>query len=80
MQKQIKNILQTNDIEAHLNVKSKPLTELELQQDYDYYMAQKTAEKMLSAGLISLSEFNKLSKINRDIFSPMLVEIMPGIT
>ena len=30
-------------------------------------------------GLISLDEFNKLTQINRDTFSPFLVEIMPEI-
>ncbi len=60
--------------------KSKSISPIELQQDYNYFMAQKTADFMLSAGLISLVEFNKLTQINRDTFSPFLVEIMPKIT
>ena len=60
--------------------KSKSIFPTELHQDYNYFMAQKTADLMLSAGLISLVEFNKLTQINRDTFSPFLVEIMPKIT
>lgn len=52
---------------------------IELQQDYHYYLAQKAADELLANGLISLSEFNKLTQINRDTFSPYLVEIMPKI-
>ena len=61
-------------------MKAKALTDTELQQDYDYFMAQEVANLMLSARLIYLSEFNKLKQINRDTFSPMFVEIMPQIT
>lgn len=60
--------------------KSKSISPIEPQQDYNYFMAQKTAGFMLSAGLIFLVEFNKLTQINRDTFSPFLVEIMPKIT
>ena len=60
--------------------KSKSIFPTELQQDYNYFMAQKTAALMLSDELISLVEFNKLTQINRDTFSPFLVEIMPKIT
>ena len=37
------------------------------------------AIRMLELGLISLSEFNKLSLKNRETFSPFWVEIMPEI-
>lgn len=52
----------------------------ELQKDYHYYLAQKAADELFANGLISLSEFNKLTRINRDTFSPDLVEIMPKIS
>lgn len=75
-----KPILQTTDIAAHLNIKPARISDTELISDYNYYKAQEIANKMLSTGLISLAEFNKLTQINRDTFSPMLVEIMPKIT
>ena len=71
-----KSILHEANITDHLNLASRSITQEELQRDYNYYRAQKTAETMLELGLISLSEFNKLTQINRDTFSPFLAEIM----
>lgn len=78
MQKETKAVLQATDIASHL--KAVPILSIEIQQDYDYFMAQRASKALLSAGLISLVEFNKLTQINRDTFSPILAEIMPKIT
>ena len=78
MQKETKAVLQAKDIASHL--KAVPISSIEIQQDYDYFMAQRDSEALLSAGLISLVEFNKLTQLNRNTFSPMLAEIMPKIT
>ena len=40
---------------------------------------QSDIQKLLALGLVSLSEFNKLTEINRKTFSPFWVEIMPKI-
>lgn len=66
-------------IATHINLAPKPISQDEIDRDVNYYMAQKTAYVMLELGLISLSEFNKLTQINRDTFSPFLAEIMPEI-
>ena len=50
--------------------------ELRLQCDYNYFLAQKAAERLLCEKLISQAEFNKLTRLNRDTFSPDLVELM----
>ena len=78
MQEETKTVLQATDIASHL--KAVPISSVEIQQDYDYFMAQEASEALLSAGLISLVEFNKLTQINRDTFSPLFAEIMPKIT
>ena len=78
MQKETKTVLQATDIASHL--KAVPISSAEIQQDYDYFIAQEACKSLLSAGLISLVEFNKLTQLNRDAFSPMLAEIMPKIT
>ena len=57
----------------------KPIQQTDIEQDYNFFQAQKVAENMLELGLISLSEFNKLSLKNRETFSPFWVEIMPEI-
>lgn len=58
----------------------KTFTTEELEQEYDYYMAQKLLEKMLDIGLISANEFNRITEKNRQTFSPFLSEIMPKMT
>mgnify|MGYP006876272228 FL=1 len=51
----------------------------EVQRDYDYVMAQKAAELLLENKPISLSEFDKLTELNRKTFYPYLAELMPKI-
>ena len=51
----------------------------EVQRNYDFFMAQKAAELLLKNKLISLSEFDKLTELNRKTFYPYLVELMPKI-
>lgn len=51
----------------------------DIQNDFDYYMAQRIAEKLKSEGLITVDEFNKLTALNRSTFLPMNVEILPKI-
>lgn len=58
----------------------KTFTTEELEQEFEYYMAQKLLEKMLDTGLISSDEFNRITEKNRQTFSPFLSEIMPKIT
>ena len=48
----------------------------QLQRDVDYFRAQHMAKAALDAGLISLSQFDKLTALNRESFSPFLAEIM----
>ena len=57
----------------------KPIRQTDIEQDYNFFQEQKIAKNMLELGLISLSEFNKLTEINRKTFSPFWVEIMPKI-
>ncbi|MGI6752693.1 MAG: SHOCT domain-containing protein [Eubacteriales bacterium] len=48
----------------------------QLQHEVDYVRAQQILTTMLDCGLISLSEFNKITDLNRKTFSPLLAEIM----
>lgn len=61
------------------NVQSGYFTQERIQGDLDYCRAQTIAKKMLDDGLISVAEFNKLTAINRETFSPLFAEIMPKI-
>ena len=78
MQKETKAVLRATDIAS--NLKSVPISSIEIQQNYDYFMAKRASEALLSTELISLVEFNKLTQLNRNTFSPMFVEITPRIT
>lgn len=53
------------------------MTEEQMRKDYYYYLAQKIIKLMLEKGLITDDEFNRIMKLNRQSFSPNLVEIMP---
>lgn len=53
------------------------MTNSQMQKEADYYIAQKLLKQLLSAGLISLDEFDKITELNRKKFSPVLAKIMP---
>ena len=59
------------------NVKSGYFTHERIQGDLNYIRAQGITKKMLDDGLISVAEFNKLTAINRETFSPLFTEIIP---
>ena len=42
-----------------------------------YFMAQKITEKMLEKGLISFDEYDKLTALNRQTFSPLYADLLP---
>ena len=65
--------------EPDIQAVSKQITQEEIQRDFDYYMAQRIAEKLKSDGLITVDEFNKLTALNRRTILPMNVEILPKI-
>lgn len=60
-----------------ISVQSGYFTQERIQGDLDYKMAQQIAKSMLDSGLISSTEFNKLSDINLETFSPLFAEIYP---
>ena len=47
------------------NAVAHEITQEELQQEYDYYRAQKVLETMFMFGMISVDEFHKISAYNR---------------
>lgn len=64
------------DIESINEINKTNITNEQLKRDYHYYIAQKILKSMLEKGLISADEFNKITRKNREIFSPYLAEIM----
>lgn len=68
------NITGTN---PEINYEKKPFSQEQLQCEVDYVRAQLMLDSMLKNGLISLSEFNKITLLNRQSFTPALASIMP---
>jgi hypothetical protein len=61
-----------------VNLDRKPVSQEQLRREVDYVRAQQILGAMLNKGLISLSEFDKITAMNRESFSPMLAGIMPS--
>ena len=64
-------------ITPEINYEKKPIWQEQLQCEVDYVRAQQILDSMFQNGLISLSEFNKITLLNRQSFSPALASIMP---
>ena len=54
----------------------RPVPQEQMQREVDYVRAQQILTAMMNCGLISLSEFNMITALNRKTFSPILAEIM----
>ena len=55
-----------------------PVPQEQLRREVDYVRAQQILKAMLDKRIISLSEFDKITALNRESFSPMLGGIMPS--
>ena len=45
--------------------------------EVNYHRAQKIAEQLYKSGLISVDEYDKLTQLNRQSFSPLFVDLLP---
>lgn len=48
-----------------------------LLDELNYHRADKTAKMLLNLGLITTVEYDKLQKLNRQKFSPILADLFP---
>lgn len=69
----------TSFISESINYEKNSVSQEQLQREVDYARAQRILESLLNKGLISLSEFNSITALNRQSFSPVLAPIMPEI-
>ena len=51
-------------------------TNQEMQNEYDYILAEQMTKNLLSQGLINEDEYEKIMAKNRDSFSPFISKIM----
>lgn len=47
-----------------------------MQKDFEYEMAQKLTKSLLDQGLISIDEYDRISALNREKFSPFYGDLM----
>lgn len=68
------NITQIKGTNAGMPVFSRP-SDAELQNEYNYILAENFTKKLLEKGLISVDEFDKIMEKNREFFSPFFARI-----
>lgn len=49
----------------------------EMQNEYNYLLAEQLTKKLLENGAITADEFNKIMSKNRQSFSPFIAKIIP---
>lgn len=47
-----------------------------MQKDFEYEMAQKITKNLLSEGLIFIDEYDRISAVNAQKFSPFYADLM----
>jgi hypothetical protein len=72
-----KKVIKITDEVIENKIKRRTVSQGQLQREFDYIQAEKILKKMLEKDLITEAEFNKITKLNRQTFSPLLAEIMP---
>ncbi len=72
-----KKVIKITDEIIENKIKRRSVSQGQLQREFDYIQAEKILKKMLEKDLITEAELNKITKLNRQTFSPLLAEIMP---
>jgi len=73
-----RNMANVTDIKPEIKYEKKTISQEQMQHEYDYFLAQQILESMLKNNLITVDEFNQITALNRQSFSPALAQIMPG--
>ena len=69
------NIIEVKD-GSPIKGEIEPMTEEQLQREYDFYMAESLVGMLYKEGRITQEELQKISALNRQKFSPKLAEVM----
>ncbi len=72
-----KKVTKITDEIIENRLEPKKVSQEQIQREFDYIQAEKLLKKMLEKGLITVVEFDKITALNRQTFSPVLAEIMP---
>ena len=69
--------MKVTDTIPEITIEKKQISQDQLQREFDYMRAQMVLENLVQKGLISEPEFDKITKLNRQSFTPALAQIMP---
>ncbi len=69
-------VIQTIDGRVNPADVPKPTNE-DMQNEYNYFLAEQLTKKLLDEGRISSDEFDKIMAKNRKSFSPFISKIVP---
>lgn len=62
--------------QIELDVAPRRMTLDSMQKDFEYEMAQKMTKNLLDEGLVSIVEYDRISALNREKFSPFYADLM----
>ena len=65
-----------NDFRALVDTPARGITVEDMQQDFDYEIAQMLTRSLLDNGFISEEEHRRISKLNKESFSPLYKELI----
>lgn len=66
----------TKNTPVAVDVAPRRMTLDAMQKDFEYEMAQKLTKSLLDQGLISIDEYNRISALNAQKFSPFYADLM----
>lgn len=72
-----KKVTKITDEIIENRLEPKKVSQEQIQREFDYIQAEKLLKIILEKGLITVAEFDKITALNRQTFSPVLAEIMP---
>ena len=66
----------TKNAPVAVDVAPRRMTLDAMQKDFEYEMAQKLTKSLLDQGLISIDEYDRISALNAQKFSPFYADLM----
>lgn len=66
----------TKNTPVAVDVAPRRMTLDAMQKDFEYEIAQKLTKSLLDQGLISIDEYDRITTLNREKFSPFYGDLM----
>lgn len=66
----------SKNVPVAIDVSPRMMTRESMQKDFDYEIAQKITKDLLEQGLISIDEYDRISALNLEKFSPFYGDLV----